>query len=270
MAWFDPRFCNAGALPNNTRLRAASASRSAKAHRNARRSIHRPCIKRRPSCMTCYARRVSRSIRPRSAFMEPRLGHDFGAVQIHAGAQATESARAIGALAYTMGSHIVFGEMFQPGMPSGKALLAHELTHVVQQGAQAAPGRALSIGSAESRAEREAERTAASWDMGSARHISTAFASPQVQRQVDRRGMGGGASPLSTNGCHTCQIPGGVGVCCLADNAPLVPECFELAKRIIDACPGAPTSCLEQAQCAQCQCIGQKLGQEYCRCTGIV
>lgn len=68
------------------------------------------------------------------AFMEPRFGHDFSHVRVHADAPAAESARSVGALAYTVGSDVVFGAgHYQPGGSTGRALLAHELAHVVQQ-----------------------------------------------------------------------------------------------------------------------------------------
>lgn len=67
------------------------------------------------------------------AFMEPRFGHDFSAVRVHTDASAADSARAVNALAYTAGGHVVFGSnRYSPGTPEGKRLLAHELTHVVQ------------------------------------------------------------------------------------------------------------------------------------------
>ncbi len=68
------------------------------------------------------------------AFFEPRFGTDFSAVRIHTDNQAAESARSVYALAYTVGRDVVFaaGE-HNPGTESGKRLLAHELTHVVQQ-----------------------------------------------------------------------------------------------------------------------------------------
>jgi len=50
----------------------------------------------------------------------------------------------------------------------------------------------------------------------------------------------------------------------------MVPECFELGKRIIDQCKGRPTDCLQQAECAQCQRIARAAGEQYCQCTGIV
>lgn len=69
------------------------------------------------------------------AFMEPRFGHDFGGVRVHSDAAAAESARAVGAKAYTVGQDIVFGaNQFQPNTDAGRRLLAHELTHVMQQG----------------------------------------------------------------------------------------------------------------------------------------
>ena len=67
-------------------------------------------------------------------FLEPRLGHDFSRVQVHTGARAAASARALNALAYTVGHNIVLGSgQYAPHTTSGLRLLAHELTHVVQQ-----------------------------------------------------------------------------------------------------------------------------------------
>ena len=67
-------------------------------------------------------------------YMEPRFGHDFGRVRIHADSQAGESARAINALAYTVGNDVVFGAgRYKSATANGQRLLAHELAHVVQQ-----------------------------------------------------------------------------------------------------------------------------------------
>lgn len=67
-------------------------------------------------------------------FFGSRMGYDFSNVKIHTGAAATESAQSINALAYTTGNNIVFNNnQYAPGNDSGKRLLAHELTHVVQQ-----------------------------------------------------------------------------------------------------------------------------------------
>lgn len=73
-------------------------------------------------------------------FMEPRFGHDFSSVRIHSDGQAAEAARSVNALAYTMGTDVVFGQgQYQPRTYSGRKLLAHELTHVVQQSAGITP-----------------------------------------------------------------------------------------------------------------------------------
>ncbi len=76
-------------------------------------------------------------------FFEPRFRFDFSRVRIHYGAQAAESARAVGAQAYTVGENVVFGEgRWSPDTPEGRRLIAHELAHVVQQSGtlQRAPG----------------------------------------------------------------------------------------------------------------------------------
>lgn len=71
-------------------------------------------------------------------FFSARLGHDFSRVRVHTDTRAAESARAVNALAYTVGHNIVFRSgFFAPATKEGRRLLAHELTHVVQQ--RAAP-----------------------------------------------------------------------------------------------------------------------------------
>ena len=68
------------------------------------------------------------------SFMEPRFGQSFDQVRIHTGAQPSDSARAIGASAYTVGRDIVFATgHYAPNTAKGRRLLAHELTHVLQQ-----------------------------------------------------------------------------------------------------------------------------------------
>ena len=67
-------------------------------------------------------------------FFEPRFGYDFSDVKIHNDAEAARSAQSINALAYTSGNNIVFNEnQYSPEADSGKRLLGHELTHVIQQ-----------------------------------------------------------------------------------------------------------------------------------------
>lgn len=68
------------------------------------------------------------------SFMESRFGHDFSRVRVHSDEQAADAAENVGARAFTVAHHIVFGRgEFAPSTPAGNRLLAHELTHVVQQ-----------------------------------------------------------------------------------------------------------------------------------------
>jgi hypothetical protein len=67
-------------------------------------------------------------------FMEDRFAHDFSDVRVHSDAKAAESARSVNALAYTVGSDVVLGAgQHAQHTDAGRKLLAHELTHVVQQ-----------------------------------------------------------------------------------------------------------------------------------------
>lgn len=94
--------------------------------------------------------------------MEARLGHDFGHVRVHTGPLADASARAVEALAYTVGEHVVFRERaFSPHTAEGQQVLAHELVHVTQQPPLAAGGSEdLVVGDPHSAEEREAQRLA--------------------------------------------------------------------------------------------------------------
>jgi Domain of unknown function (DUF4157) len=76
------------------------------------------------------------------SFFEPRFGVDFGKVRIHTGAQAESSARDVAARAYTVENRIVFNSgQYSPHTQEGRKLLAHELTHVVQQTGERGTGR---------------------------------------------------------------------------------------------------------------------------------
>jgi hypothetical protein len=89
-------------------------------------------------------------------------GYDFSHARVHTDTRAADSVRAVNALAYTVGDHMVFGAgQYQPQTAAGRRLLAHEMTHVVQQSAGAsrtlAPRRISAPGDA---AEQEADRVA--------------------------------------------------------------------------------------------------------------
>jgi hypothetical protein len=127
------------------------------------------------------------------AYFEPRFGHDFGSVRVHDDAHADASARSVRALAYAVGSQVVFrAGLFSPASGDGRRLLAHELAHVVQQsGASsgASSGRALSMAPANDRSEREADRVAAAVIASSDRSPLAAGAvgasAPAVARVAD-------------------------------------------------------------------------------------
>lgn len=90
------------------------------------------------------------------AFMEPRFGHDFSKVRVHTDARAAESALAVNANAYTVGSNIVFAQQPSSRDGAGGSLLAHELAHVVQQAGTSSNAAALRVGKTDSPSEREA------------------------------------------------------------------------------------------------------------------
>jgi hypothetical protein len=96
------------------------------------------------------------------AWMEPLFGFDFSHVRVHADPEAAASAASIGARAFTVGPHIVFGRgEHSPGTTAGATLMAHELAHVVQQrGEMSGEADALEIGAAHDPAERSADAAA--------------------------------------------------------------------------------------------------------------
>jgi hypothetical protein len=91
---------------------------------------------------------------------EARLGLDFSSVRVHADSAASASAQQIGAAAYTVGNHIVFGQgRFPPATAAGMRLVNHELTHVAQQGVSV-PAAGLVLGDERDPAEAEADEIA--------------------------------------------------------------------------------------------------------------
>jgi hypothetical protein len=98
------------------------------------------------------------------AFMEPRFGHDFSEVRIHADEKGAQSAHAVNAHAYTVGNDIIFGAgAYEPTSQTGKSLLAHELAHVVQQEGShlASEASRLEIGDRDDVAEAQATKAEA-------------------------------------------------------------------------------------------------------------
>jgi hypothetical protein len=94
-------------------------------------------------------------------YMEPRFQHDFSGVRVHTDSNASESARALNARAYTVGDDIVFAPgQYAPETQGGRKLLAHELAHVVQQGGAPSALQPLSLSPVNSAPEREAAAVA--------------------------------------------------------------------------------------------------------------
>jgi hypothetical protein len=125
---------------------------------------------------------------PAREAMEGRFGADFSDVRVHRDATAAASAQAVDALAYTVGNHIVFGS----GQEPGGRLLAHELTHVLQQDT-AAPAGELRIEDPGAPAEREAAAAADAVATGR---------TPVVQRHAGARLRRSIGSPAG--GCGVC------------------------------------------------------------------
>jgi hypothetical protein len=121
------------------------------------------------------------------SFFEPRFGHDFSRVRVHTDGKAAKSAAQINAVAYTVGSNIVFSTgAFSPSDPASRKLIAHELVHVLQQDGQsnATPLRVESLNStAKPRAESASE--------GPSTHRPTSATHPQrtVQRKANQPGL---------------------------------------------------------------------------------
>jgi len=124
------------------------------------------------------------------ADMETRFGgQDFGDVRVHNDGAAHESARSVNAQAYTVGSNIVFQrDSYDPGSPSGQHMLAHELTHVVQQRSGPVDGTdtggGVKVSDPSDRFEREAVANADRLMSTPASLAST----PAAQRAVDHDG----------------------------------------------------------------------------------
>jgi outer membrane protein OmpA-like peptidoglycan-associated protein len=137
---------------------------------------------------------------PTRAYFEPRFGHDFASVRVHTDAHAAASAAAIGAVAYTYGPHIAFAAgRYEPTTISGRRLLAHELTHVLQQGSTDGrlAGLPLAVSDPSDAAEAEADRAADEALMqreSSSPHRIRALIARRVSRTIQRQTCTSGGS----------------------------------------------------------------------------
>jgi len=119
-------------------------------------------------------------------FFERGLGANLGAVRVHDDALAAHSARAVGALAYTVGPHVVFDSgRHAPSRPEGLNLLAHELTHVVQAGGGATPMTGgIEIGQSNAREEQHASLAAAQLSAARPAAVMPGSSAPALRRQT--------------------------------------------------------------------------------------
>jgi len=124
------------------------------------------------------------------AYFGARFNRDFGDVRVHTGASAEKLTKSYGALAYTTGRDIVFADgRYSPASKDGKRLLAHELTHVVQQSGSGQvhhmPQPARAVGMPNDPLEREADSIAERIATGLPVETGIASAAPAIQRQND-------------------------------------------------------------------------------------
>jgi hypothetical protein len=119
------------------------------------------------------------------SFMEERFGYDFNQVRVHTSTKAAESAKAVNALAYTVGRDIVFGTgHYAPNTLRGQQLLAHELTHVIQQRDRFVEdpiSGSLATDANSQTLEVEAEQNAARIDNYNSLSVSSLNQAPQIQ-----------------------------------------------------------------------------------------
>jgi len=116
--------------------------------------------------------------------METSIGADFRGVRVHADGQADTLSRAVNARAFTVGEDLYFRQgAYEPGSSSGRELLAHELTHVVQQSGGGVQ-RKLTISQPGDKYEQEADQVAQAVTRMEQTGVSGPAATPAVQRQM--------------------------------------------------------------------------------------
>jgi hypothetical protein len=147
------------------------------------------------------------------AYFEPRFGHQFGNVRVHTDEKAARSARAVNALAYTVGDHIVFdtGRYSPTSRADGRRLLAHELTHVAQQCAQA-PSHIDRVGMTRpsDASELEADRLAKTFTANTEASPQEALANAIIQVLSP-------VAPTPQSVSRACACGGGGGSCSCPD-----------------------------------------------------
>ena len=129
---------------------------------------------------------------------ERRFGHDFARIRIHANGEAATAADRLNARAFTLGDDVVFGRgEYRPHSAEGRALIAHELTHSVQQRGRAAPPMHVAeVGDAASALEQQASQAAQAIGANRRPTVSAGVAPARIQRQEKPGALP--ADPLTT------------------------------------------------------------------------
>jgi hypothetical protein len=241
--------------------------------------------------------------------MENAFGSDFSGVRVHTGAGAHSLNKALNAIAFTTGQDIFFRDSaYDPGSPAGKELLAHELTHVVQQGGATVQGK-LVLGAGDDPYEREAgsvareviaglesantalsvqrecacgghadsgECAACRQERESAAQNDQLASGRRLQRQDDgdttngdtTGGVVGLQVDINTPG-FPCNFQGGIMMCNTTKDSESAPN--------FSACFASAKGIIDSCKGVMDDCLAQAkcslcqcLGPRYCPCTGIV
>lgn len=124
-------------------------------------------------------------------FMEPRIGADFSDVRVHTGSDAVQMSQDVGAQAFAHGKDVYFNEgKYNPGSDSGKELLAHELTHTVQQGASPVQAKKIQKKDDEEKVQ-----------------LKPMNGAPSIQRAEENAGGGEGGETEGAEAADTGPLP---------------------------------------------------------------
>jgi hypothetical protein len=199
------RTCACGGTPGPDGECAGCKSKRLALQRLAKRESAPPTA---PSLVTDTLRSRGRPLDDGArGFMEGRFRHDFSRVRVHTDARAAESARAVDAHAYTVGPNVVFGAgQYAPETASGRRLLAHELTHVLQQNGPSAAADLPAVRPANDAWEREGEEVSRRVVDGPA-PSSPVRVRRLPQESVQRYSFGSGAGPDFGGGDKFVEVP---------------------------------------------------------------
>jgi outer membrane protein OmpA-like peptidoglycan-associated protein len=202
-------------------------------------------------------------------FLGSKFGHDFSQVRVHADTEAASSAKAMGASAYTVGQHVVFGAgKYEPASTQGQQLLAHELTHTIQQGQSTKSGQPLSVVGPGDASEKEADRAAAG--VAKNERVSVQSQRPlSVQRQPDpaklpHLDLAASASPFMASSIGSVTVDnfktGKADVS--AANQLQLGKTAENIKTLLRKYPGSTISVIGHTDAIGLEASNQGLGQE--------